>query len=83
MKSQLISDWGWRIALFVFGGLALISVAAALFFLVSDDFVIRGQVVPARDSRIVGWRVGSVLGAAFSVVLAWLCHRRSCRVLNV
>ena len=61
----------------MFGGLALLSFGAALFMLISDDFVIRGQVVPASDAKFVPWRAGLSLAGVFSVLLAWLCHRRS------
>ena len=69
--------------LFVFGALALFSFAAALFFFISDDFVIRGQVVPATDGRFVPWRVGLSLAGVFFVALAWLCHRQSRRLVEM
>jgi len=83
MTSHLTSRFTWRIGLFGFSILALFSFAAALFFFISDDFVIRGQVVPASDARFVPWRVGLSLAGVFSVFLAWLCYRQNRRPLKV
>ena len=79
MTSHLTSRLTWRIGSFLFGALALLSLAAALFFFISDDFVIRGQVVPATDARFVPWRVGLSVAGALCIALAWLCHRPSHR----
>ena len=83
MTSELRSRFIWRTGVFVFGGLALLSFGAALFMLISDDFVIRGQVVPASDARFVPWRVGLSLAGVCSVLLAWQCHRQRRRPLTV
>ena len=83
MTSHFTSSLNWRIGSFVFGALALFSFAAALFFFISDDFVIRGQVVAASDARFVPWRVGLSLTGVFSVLVAWLCHRQSRRPLKI
>lgn len=77
MKSDVTASLNWRIGSFVFGALALFSVGAALFFFVSDDFVIGGQVVPASDARFVPWRVGLILAGVFCILLAGLCQRQS------
>lgn len=77
MTSHLTSRLSWRIGSFVFGTLALFSFAAALFLFISDDFVIRGQVVPATDVRFVSWRVGLSVVGVLTVALAWLCQRQS------
>lgn len=71
----------FRIGLVVFSALGLFLFAATLFFLVSDDFVIRGQIVPASDARFVPWRLGLSLAGVFSILLAWLCRRQSRRAL--
>jgi hypothetical protein len=83
MTSHLTSRLNWRTVSFVFGALALFSFAAAPFFFISDDFVIRGQVVPATDARFVSWRVGLSLAGVFSVASAWLCHRRGRRLMEI
>jgi hypothetical protein len=80
MTSHLTSRFNWRIGLLVFGALALLSFAAALFMFVSDDFVLGGQVVPATDARIVVWRIGlGVVGVVFASV-TWLCLRQTRRL---
>ena len=76
MTSHLTCRLNWRIGSFVSGALALFSFAAALFFFISDDFVIRGQVVPATDARFVSWRVGLSVAGVFCVALTWLCYRQ-------
>ncbi len=77
MRSHLTSFFTRRIGSAVFGALGLFLLAVTLFIFVSDDFVIRGQVVPASDARFVPWRVGLSLAAVFSLLLAWLCHPRT------
>ena len=80
MTLHITSRFNWRVGFFVFGAMTLLSFAAALFMFISDDFVIRGQVVPATDAGIVAWRIGlSAVGMAFTS-LAWLCHRQSRRL---
>ena len=76
MTSHFTPCWSWWIGVLVFGALALISFAAAFFFFISDDFVIRGQDVPASDARFVPWRAGLSSAGLLSVVLAWLCYRQ-------
>jgi hypothetical protein len=73
----------WRVGAVVFGAFGLLLFSATLFFFVSDDFVIRGQVVPGSDARFVPWRLGLSVAGLFSVLLAWLCHRQSRRALWV
>jgi hypothetical protein len=75
MTSHLTSRFNWRIGVFLFGAFALFLFAAALFFFLSDDFVIHGQVVPATDARFVPWRVGLSVGVVLSALLAWRCYR--------
>ncbi len=76
MTSHLTSSFSWRVGSAVFGALGLLLLAATLFLVVTDDFVIRGQVVPASDPRFVPWRIGLSLAAVFSALFAWLCYRR-------
>jgi ABC-type nickel/cobalt efflux system permease component RcnA len=79
MKSYSTIHSGWRVGMYVCGVLALLSFAAALFVFVSDDFVIRGQVVSAADSRVVMWRVSLSLVAILSAASMWFFYRQSRR----
>ena len=76
MKTDVTSSSGWRIGFFVFGAMALFAFAAPLFLVISDDFVIRGQVVSATDGRFLVWRIGLALAGMVFATLAWLCYRR-------
>ena len=65
---------------FPFSALALLAFAAALFVLISDDFVVGGQIIPATDPGVLAWRSCLILAGVFSGILAWFCYRHSCRV---
>jgi len=75
MKSPTISYLNSRIGLYAFSTLALLALAAAFFMFISDDFVIRGQVVPASDATMVLWRNCLGLAGVCFGALAWLCCR--------
>jgi hypothetical protein len=82
MKPHFTSRSSLRIGLFVFSALALFSFAAAFFVLISEDFVINGQVVPATDARLVVWRICLSPAGIVSAAWAWLCYR-CCRRLRM
>jgi hypothetical protein len=65
--------------MFVFGVLAFFLLAATLFCFLSDDFVIRGQIVSGTDSKVSVWRVCASLGSTVSGGLAWFFYHRSRR----
>jgi hypothetical protein len=65
--------------MFVCGALAVVLFVAAFFACVSDDFVIRGQVVPGTDARVVAWRICLSLAGVLFAALACLFYRQSRR----
>ena len=72
----LACSWTRRVGMFALGALALLLFAATLFFLISDDFVINGQVVPATGARFIVLPIVLAAAGTASATLAWLCHRR-------
>ena len=79
MTSPAVVRLGWQIGKFVFGALAVLAFVTMGFVLISDDFVIHGQVVPASDSRVKMWWVSLGLVGLLSTALAWFFHRQSRR----
>jgi hypothetical protein len=75
MTSHLTSPFTFLV-LFAF---SLLSLAAALFMWISDDFVLNGQVVPATDARILVWRIALSVACIVFAGLTWLCLRQSPR----
>ena len=79
MTSHSSTRSGWRIATFALGVLAFFLTVAALFVCISDDFVIRGQVVLGTDPRVAAWRICLSLAGVLFAALAWLFYRQSRR----
>jgi len=75
MFMNRVSRFGWQAGLFGLISLALFSFAGAVFFLVGDDFVLGGEVVPASDARILALRLGLGLAGLVFAILAGVCYR--------
>jgi hypothetical protein len=82
MKPSFESRPVFVVGSLAFAALALLLLLAAGFLWISDDFVLRGQVVPATNPKIMLWRFSFTLGGLFcgiTALVCYRCYRRQCQ----